>query len=185
MQTGKRRLVFRRVKPEEEALIDKFIRSISYCSLRNITGNSKLYGLYGGSFTEVFALNRGLETFSLLLDKARIHPYSAGFPLGSIRGDMFKPSLPLARKVIDTCGYNQVRNVVLDEKAEKKYLYGRDVLLHINHPPARRIPGEPGFVIVLNGKREVLGWGSIPDVTRGKIKLQNIIDVGWYLRRGG
>ncbi len=103
--------------------------------------------------------------------------YSAGFYLGMIRGNEFKPGLPLARRLSRLCGYT-LRCHIVDSHGEKIFLYGREVWEeHV------KTWGED-FSVVVNESREPLGWGIVK-AKRGRRVLVPSVDLGWYLRRGG
>ncbi|MCI4460904.1 MAG: hypothetical protein JHC24_01670 [Thaumarchaeota archaeon] len=66
--------------------------------------------------------------------------------------------------------------LIVDERAEAVFLYGRDVL---PRGVIRRSPSPCGTYAVLNRRREPLGWAR----RRGRV-YANLVDAGWYLRSG-
>ncbi len=108
--------------------------------------------------------------------------YAGGLYLGLIYKTShkvkFKPGLPLARRLSKLCK-TEIRCHVVNEKGEKRFLYGRTV-------PTRMILniGSKPMSIVINILGEPLGWGRVE--LRGRTRrLVPLIDLGWYLRRGG
>lgn len=80
--------------------------------------------------------------------------------------------------------YGSVENhyAVISEQAARLYTYGRDVFREsvIELKQNTRCSNEP--IIVLNPRREPLGFGRLQQ--RGRVLIRNLIDVGWYLRSG-
>ncbi len=185
MQNKEKRLVFRPARHEEKRVFKSFLATITTCKYSTILQNRLLYGLYGGFFIELFAITQNMLDLILLLNKTDVQPYSAGFPLGIVKKGGFKPSLPLAKILFKKCRHQTLNFLVLDEKAERKYLYGRDVFVDIKKTKQPYTIKKQDYVIVVNTRFDVLGWGFIVEKVKGKVKLQNIIDVGWYLRSGG
>ena len=74
-------------------------------------------------------------------------------------------------------GNNISKNyIVINDKSETLFLYGRDIfkssIIEMNGA---------GRVAVLNEQRELLGIGNYG----GGDIIKNIVDKGWYLRKGG
>jgi ribosome biogenesis protein Nip4 len=109
--------------------------------------------------------------------KTGMQPFSAGLFLGEEINKKFKPSIPL----LDIVGAKTERWVIVEDKAEWLFLCGRDVFAasvvksNVKH----------GIAIVMNSKREVLGFGLVSDRVRRDedIMIKNILDRGDYLRR--
>ena len=109
--------------------------------------------------------------------KTGMQPFSAGLFLGEEVSKRFKPSIAL----LDIIGAKTDLWVIIDDKAEWLFLCGRDVFAasvvksNVKH----------GIAIVMNSKREVLGFGLVDDRVRRAedIMVKNIIDRGDYLRR--
>ncbi len=101
--------------------------------------------------------------------------YSIGLYIGEIRGKYFLISLELA-SIIEPFTNNKI---VVNEKAEQLFLYGRDIFKESIVKEYKRFKlGER--CLVLNKRHEVLGIGKYE---RNIVK--NLMDRGWYLRRGG
>ncbi len=109
--------------------------------------------------------------------------YSAGLYLGLIyrtpKGLGFKPGLPLAKRLSKVCKICNRKCHVVNERGEKRFLYGKPVpkemILNVGSRP---------LGIVINILGEPLGWGRI-EAGGGALRLTPIMDLGWYLRRGG
>ena len=101
--------------------------------------------------------------------------FSMGVHVARLCGGEFKPLLGLLNILRGKLkrGY-----VIVNQKSERVFLYGRDILPEgiIELKPS----GCKGLLVVLNEKLEPLGWGKIS--SGGVVK--NLIDLGWYLRSG-
>ncbi len=73
--------------------------------------------------------------------------------------------------------------VIVESKAAMLFTYGRDILhdsiIKLNHnQECKRYP-----LIVMNEEVEPIGFGTLKRMN-GRVLIQNILDVGWYLRSG-
>ncbi len=73
--------------------------------------------------------------------------------------------------------------VIVESKAAMLFTYGRDVLhdsiIELNHnQECKRYP-----LIVMSEEVEPVGFGTLKRMN-GRVLIQNILDVGWYLRSG-
>jgi 60S ribosome subunit biogenesis protein NIP7 len=93
--------------------------------------------------------------------------YAAGVEMGVLNSE-FEPSISCA----DVVAEMSCEKIVINEKGEKLFSYGRDVFLP-------NIVGgtSPGDTIVVNERGEVLGIGYF----NGEM-LENVVDKGFYLR---
>jgi ribosome biogenesis protein Nip4 len=99
--------------------------------------------------------------------------YFAGIFAGSFRKSKFKVSLDLAEHLYRLgCWNNQV---VLEPHGSKSFLYGRNVEKEFVHGTGK------GVVLVLNLENDVIGLGFMSEDSD---KLINLVDKGWYLRKG-
>ena len=104
-------------------------------------------------------------------------PYSAGLFLGEEKGKRFFPSMAL----LDIIGKSSERWVIVDDNAEWLFLCGRDVFAKsVVDANVNR-----GIALVLNGKKEVLGYGKITGniLDKENVFVKNILDKGDFLRR--
>ncbi len=116
-------------------------------------------------------------------------PYSLGLFAGGVEHGELRVSLELASCLVQSLPKRKM--VLLKDEAEQPVLYGRDVLagsIHYFDRDLRR-----GELVVLAGKmREILALGQmLSDATKlervarkGRV-IRNLIDKGWYLRKGG
>ncbi len=105
--------------------------------------------------------------------------FTAGIHIARIRGGRVKPLLGL----LNLIGRPSRGYAVVNEKAEKLFLYGRDVfpssLIELVRPPEHC----SNIIVVLNPRYEPIGWGKLKP-TKGGPFIQNLLDLGWYLRCG-
>jgi ribosome biogenesis protein Nip4 len=110
---------------------------------------------------------------------SKIHrqPVSAGLFLGEDKGKEFKPSIAL----LDIIGHASNRWVMVDDKAEWLFLCGRDIL----GQSVLKANVTSGLTLVVNSKKEILGYGKITGNLQNtqKMFVKNILDCGDYLRR--
>ncbi len=120
---------------------------------------------------EIFASNKKALH---MLSRMKHEPYFAGLYLGEIKGGKFHLGLEggtlLSRQASKT--------ITVDDNVEKLVLYGRDVfinsILKYGHPLKQ---GDKCLILNKNG--EFLAIGRL----RGNI-IENLLDKGWYLRKG-
>ncbi|MFQ6136563.1 MAG: PUA domain-containing protein [Candidatus Hydrothermarchaeales archaeon] len=126
-----------------------------------------------GRRREVFITNE--ETFDLLegMEKG---PYFVGLYLGDIKGKNFILGLEGASLM---SGHTE-KKVVVGPKVEQLVLYGRDV-----SPNSVLEVGEDikvgDRVLIVNERDECVGIGK---VRKGEVFIENLMDRGWYLRKG-
>jgi 60S ribosome subunit biogenesis protein NIP7 len=162
----------RRASDEERRVVD------SFAAMLGIKPEAVYVELYvlevpGAAYKDAFDVPQSLSGVVESLEAA----YSAGFYLGMIKREEFKPGLPLARRLSRLCG-PQLRCHVVDSHGEKIFLYGREVWEeHVKS-------WGQGLSVVVNEAGEPLGWG-VDKAKRGRRVLVPSVDLGWYLRRGG
>jgi 60S ribosome subunit biogenesis protein NIP7 len=165
---------------DERRKIDNFCKSIgakpSVCY-----SNLIVLEVPGGSFREVF--DPPEQVLEFLSEVLEWRAYAIGYYIGSIGRRGFTPSLPLAHRLAPYC--SKISCCILDDYGEKIFLYGKPVrATHIT----RTLPTS-GPCLVLNKEVEALGWGRLKPSNSlkegGEPRLVPVIDLGWYLRRGG
>jgi ribosome biogenesis protein Nip4 len=121
---------------------------------------------------EVFITNS--QTVKLI-NKMKKEPYSAGLYIGEIKGKNFELDLegasliaPLAKK-----------KIIVDDDAEQLVLYGRDVFSNSVVFSEGLKKGEK--CIVTNKYGDAL---ALAEVKGDRLFAKNVMDRGWYLRRG-
>jgi len=177
MQTGKKTL--RPLREDESKAIREFFRglglSLEAAGIR--FEQLRLLELPNASYHDVFEVPEWYEELS----PVTLNVYSAGDYLGLLArarsGYIFKPGLPLAHRLAGLCN-TSIKCHVVDERGEKVFLYGKPVdLSHV-------ISLGRGVTVVINRVGEALGWGRLKAI-KGKMVLEPLADLGWYLRRGG
>ena len=107
--------------------------------------------------------------------------YYAGLYLGKVKNGVFFPSFNLLNMLVPVA----VNKVVIDRKAAWLFICGRDLFREgIAKAMGTQKKGE--FTLVMNEFGECLGYGrivgSIGQVD-GRVVVQNVLDVGDFLRR--
>jgi ribosome biogenesis protein Nip4 len=115
------------------------------------------------------------------------HSYSLGLAIGELRKE-FVPTIAGA-DLFARYGERNKFYVVLNEKAEKLVLYGRDIMGE-SVVEASTALAENELVILLNSSFDALGIGrtrfsgnSLLD--KGRVTFTTITDAGYYLREEG
>ncbi len=189
------KLNVRNISQTELSIINNFLIKNWNITLRNLLveqlQSKNVYAyIYEGYFNEVYAINKNAKKIIDEILEKKKHPYALGFHVGRIRKNKFIPSLELGyAAVAKTNAY-----VIVNNKGEKNFLYGKDIFTESIIDIGTTIR-EKQVVLVLNDKHEYTGIGrSLGAITkrrdqilvpRRKVIIKNIIDLGWYLRRGG
>ncbi len=188
------KLKVRNISRTELSIINNFLIKNWNITLKNLLveqlHSKNVYAyIYEGYFNEIYAINEDAkEIIDEILEKKK-HPYALGFHVGRIRKNKFIPSLELGyAAVTKTNAY-----VIVNDKGEKNFLYGKDIFTESVIDIGTNIR-EKQIVLVLNDRHEYTGIGrALGAITkrrdkilaRRKVIIKNIIDLGWYLRRGG
>ncbi len=160
---------FRELNHEEWKILKNFEKEFGI-DLRRIFPE-KIFLISSGR-KEIFMVD---DFVYKIYNKINREIYSIGLYIGEIRGKYFLISLELA-SIIEPFTNNKI---VVNEKAEQLFLYGRDIFKESIVKEYKRFKlGER--CLVLNKRHEVLGIGKYE---RNIVK--NLMDRGWYLRRGG
>ncbi len=106
--------------------------------------------------------------------KMRKEVFSVGLPIGEMFKGKFKPSFVL----LEAIAGKTTQIAVVNEKSEWLFICGRDMFKEA----VVECDAKAGMnVIVMNSRRECLGYGII--CTEGKTYIKNMLDLGDYLRR--
>ncbi len=160
---------FRELNNEEWNIIKKFEKEFGI-NLNEIF-KEELFLISSGR-KEIFVLDKELYKIYKRINR---EIYCLGLFIGEIRGRNFHLSLELA-SIIEPYTRNKI---IVNDKAEQLFLYGRDIFKESIIKEYKKFKlGER--CLVLNRRREVLGIGRYEE----KI-VKNLIDRGWYLRKGG
>jgi len=126
-----------------------------------------------GRRKEFFITNKRTEQ---VLEEMKKDPYTVGLYIGEERAGSFILGLEGAELIARHCK----KTITVNKKAEQLVLYGRDIfpnsVLAASEPLKR---GERA--LVLNERGEAIG---IAKVRLGSVFAENLIDRGWYLRKG-
>ncbi len=178
-------IIFRKLNQIEEEQLDK---ELSYWISED--NKQRLYlenrFMVGeGNWRELFIVNP--TTYELVINDEMISPYSVGLGFGEYKKSGLLLSLGGAGIL---CNQTEIKAVLVDE-AEQLFLFKRDIISTSISQITKKVNiGDK--VIVVNTKNEFLGVGKLEqildDITNHKdtrsIALRNIIDLGWFLRKG-
>ncbi len=178
-------IIFRKLNQIEEEQLDK---ELSYWISED--NKQRLYlenrFMVGeGNWRELFIVNP--TTYELVINDEMISPYSVGLGFGEYKKSGLLLSLGGAGIL---CNQTEIKAVLVDE-AEQLFLFKRDIISTSISQITKKVNiGDK--VIVVNTKNEFLGVGKLEQIlddiinhkdTRS-IALRNIIDLGWFLRKG-
>ena len=178
-------LMFRRIAEQEFQLIKNSL--IKFGNWRNFESMITPENLViaEGKWKEVFIVSEHvLEVFELIR-KIR-NPYFLGLHLGDIKKRSFRISLEGITLISE---YSE-KKTVLTQSGEKKVLYGRD----LNIADVRIVPKgirKGDLSILINKEEEALALGKylfkgdeMQKLDNKQKVIKNIVDKGWYLRKG-
>ena len=176
---------FRKIKANELDLLYLSLHELfGLENFKDLTENYEII-VGEGKWKEVFLISdRLMKVFQKFKDYR--NPYFMGLFLGDIKNEKFKISLPGLTLIS-----NHIKNkTVLSDLGEKRVLYGRDLTkqdISLFPPKIKK----NDFSVLINENKEVLALGKylfdqqiIQRLKNDKKILKNIIDKGWYLRRG-
>ncbi len=141
-----------------------------------------------GPRTESYVAPHEVASSFERLSRVRM-PYSLGLFAGGVeRGDL-QISLELASNLVHLLPRRKI--VILKGEAEQPVLYGRDVLAgSIQHIETTMRRAE--LVVLANMSQEALALGELiidarvlREAPPQQRVIRNLIDKGWYLRKGG
>jgi 60S ribosome subunit biogenesis protein NIP7 len=115
------------------------------------------------------------------------HPYSLGLAIGELRKE-FVPTIAGA-DLFARYGKRNKFYIVINEKAEKLVLYGRDIMGE-SVVEASNALAENELVILLNTSFDAIAIGRTRFsgsflLEKGKVTVTTITDAGYYLREEG
>ncbi|MFQ5975743.1 MAG: hypothetical protein ACE5J5_05475 [Candidatus Hydrothermarchaeales archaeon] len=126
-----------------------------------------------GKRKEVFITNS--ETFKQL-NHMQGEPYFAGLYIGDIKGKKFLLGLEAASII----SKHSNKKVVVGQRTEQLVLYGRDIFSKSVQGLYKKAKvGER--ILIVNESNECIGIGRLK---KGEVIVENVMDRGWYLRRG-
>ena len=141
-----------------------------------------------GPRTETYLTPREVAASLEQLLRVRM-PYSVGLFAGGVEQGELQVSLELASNLLHLLPPRKI--VLLRDEAEQPVLYGRDVLAGSIYHLERDLR-RAELVVLANRAKEILALGELlVDVNELKRAppqrrvIRNLIDKGWYLRKGG
>lgn len=163
-------LKFKRiVRKDYQAVVDAWLEF--GIDLGAVLKDKVVLAAFGGR-REIFITGKG--TYKIL-DAMKKNPYFAGLFIGETKNGRFIPSLEGATLMAP----HTKKKIVVNKKAEQLVLYGRDVLLKsVLDSPGGLSSGDT--YLIVNERDELLGIGRIENDV-----IKNLMDRGWYLRKGG
>lgn len=178
-------LQFREINTEEYDVIkEQLISSLKFRDFERIITPFKIIVAEGNWKEILFVSDRMFKTFQDFKDFR--NPYFMGFNFGDIAKGKFKISL----EGITFISEYIEEKTILSSSGEKKVLYGRN----LTKKDLRSFPSQiqkNDMSILINEDQEVLALGKylvdkeeIENLEGNQIILKNIMDKGWYLRKG-
>lgn len=187
----------------KEEVLEKFKRII-YAEIVKLFGEDALKLIHrlgynvillerGNNVYEAFLVSSELKELLSIVKRINIkNPFSIGLFVGTIveseSNIVFKVGLDLMEYLAQQLRRNIV---IICDDAAKLFLYGRDILLN---SIIGILPPISYLTVVASKELEILGIAKplvdleafIKESRRGNIvALKNIVDKGWYLRKGG
>jgi ribosome biogenesis protein Nip4 len=127
---------------------------------------------------DFFQVRPDLDTVRKKVDRSLNREVSyAGIFLGTLRRRRFEPGIAL----LDIIAQHTGKWIVVDDNAEWLFLCGRDLFGKSITEANTKL----GMVIVLNRRKEVLGYGRITGSfdKNDEVCIKNLMDRGDFLRR--
>ncbi len=178
-------IIFRKLNQIEEEQLDKELSYWISDENKQRLYHENRFMVGEGNWRELFIVNP--ITFDLVINDEKISPYSVGLGFGEYKKSGLLLSLGGGGIL---CNQTEIK-AVINEKAEQLFLFKRDIISTSITQITKKVNiGDK--VIVVNTKNEFLGVGKLEQIlddiinhkdTRN-IALRNIIDLGWYLRKG-
>lgn len=150
------------------------IISYTYC----VTSKDKVNIYYYKSQEEPARLHSRLNDIA-----DRLVSLGVQYALYKVKAARLYPSLGLLTitRLLDSPPTSHY--VIVESKAAMMFTYGRDVLhgsiIELNHSQECKVYP----LIVMSKEVEPVGFGTLKRMN-GRVLIQNILDVGWYLRSG-
>ncbi|NHJ31944.1 MAG: hypothetical protein FK732_03690 [Asgard group archaeon] len=138
-----------------------------------------------GNWKEVFITNS--STLAIIKNKRNVTPYSVGLGIGEIKNEELLLSLSGGYFIL---GYTAKKAIITPE-AEQLFLYKRD--LHCKSIiTIKEDLSLEDKVLITNSNNDYLGLGKIilpisdfkDHKNEDEVAIKNLIDLGWYLRKG-
>jgi ribosome biogenesis protein Nip4 len=121
---------------------------------------------------KIFLLNDTLKDVKVRIPEKYYH---AGVLLGTLRNQVFHPSLPLISMIAEKAE----NKIFVNDKTAWLFICGRDIFIEGSTK-------KNNYTLILNKYGECLGFGIIkqnPQEAEKGVIVQNILDLGDFLRR--
>ncbi len=176
---------FRKISSDEYELIKSTIENLfNIQNFEEIVAPFNIF-IVLGKWKEILLISDHLLRIFKEIKKVR-SPYFMGIYFGDINKNKFKISLEgitLISKYLD-------KKTILNDSGEKKVLYGRDLLKEdIKSMPYSLERND--LSVLVNIQEEILALGkylfsgdTIKTMDLNQKIIKNVIDKGWYLRKG-
>jgi ribosome biogenesis protein Nip4 len=169
---------------QKGSILSRIDRVIGEGVGRSIAGDMEIV-VASGKRTEVFLVPR---TVLDVFEKTQIKrsPYCLGIYIG----DLVKEDFLLSIEGATLCSPHTMRKVEVSDKGEQAVLYGRNIT-SAQVKDYSRIIHKGEKVIVVNRLKETIAVGKalvdgdkFSATPKEKVVAENILDRGWYLRKG-
>jgi ribosome biogenesis protein Nip4 len=174
-------LKFRLLDDSKENGLIKYLNYFDVSIFRKITNSNKFVITEGNKIEYYLVSNQIFGTYKKL--KEIRNPYHVGIYFGRIKKDEFAISLNGIQIINDLT----TKKIQLNHKGEVKFIYGKN----INDKHIQKIYADfkiEDLMIIVNSLGEPLGLGKaitrIKQKSNKNIRIKNMLDLGWYLRKG-
>lgn len=170
---------------DKDKILSKLSQIFGSVKVKEFFKSKELLITKGGPRQEVFIVSK--EQFKFIFDKIKPilnkEPYCVGIFAG-VYGKEYRPSMEICEKMFKLTKRNAI---MIDDHAALLFSYGRDIMLKSIikvYEPLHRV------VVVVDSHENVIGLCKLAVKNLKNIKnnnlivCKNIIDKGWYLRRG-
>ncbi|MCS4542078.1 MAG: hypothetical protein HY929_07150 [Euryarchaeota archaeon] len=157
---------------EEQGLFDKAFKDMEFVAVR-------------GRWTEIFIFPKENSEFLVNVLK-RYLPYSLGICIGEFHDKFFRIGL---EGIYEISKYTTKKKVWIIPKAEQLVLYGRDVFGSSVSRVCSYIKKNDRVIVVNEFDDPIaIGKALVPSdeikEAGNKVVIENLLDRGWYLRKG-
>lgn len=165
---------------KKEGLI-KYLNYFDESIFHKITNTHKIVITEGNKTEYYLVSNQIFKTYKKL--KEISNPYCVGIYFGRIKNGQFAISL----RGIQIINEFTNKKIQLNEIGELKFIYGKN----INDKYIQKIYSDfkiEDLIIIVNYLGETLGLGKaitpVKQNSNKNIMIKNMLDLGWYLRKG-
>ena len=187
MQDSERRLKFEEVNYQEYRELIEKLSLMFNCNSINLE-QQRLFKLEADYTTYCYFegdLAYFKEVYEILYSKLGLNPYCTGIPILIKRVDnVIIPLIPL-EKFLRNC-----KNIIrLKGKIAEKFTYGKEINLDkeniADSLSTNKINKSKSLYLVYDEGDIFLGFATIKNLDKNKVKIIPVRDIGWYLRKGG